>query len=200
MKFFKTVAVLLYMLVFLLVGGGLITLSLDLISPEQITKAANYISSTQDLKLSAGIVGIVLILVGLLTARMILGRMQSEKNIAFDNPDGQVSISLSAIEDFVKKIAQHMREVKELKSSVVATKKGIHVVCRAIFFSDSNIPEVTEKVQATIKTRVQEMLGLEEPINVKIHVIKIAQHSGKEEGEEKAISKTSRHLPFRGME
>ncbi|MCK4463616.1 MAG: hypothetical protein KAU58_04830, partial [Candidatus Omnitrophica bacterium] len=91
-----------------------------------------------------------------------------------------------------------MPQVKELKSTVTAGKKGIDVISRATLFSDSNIPEITEKIQSMIKTKLLEMLGIEEAISVKIHVAKLLHRAGKEEITEP--KEASRHIPFRGIE
>ena len=44
---------------------------------------------------------------------------------------------------------------------------------KVTLYSDINIPGTTEKIQNIVKTRVQDMLGVEEPINIKVHVVKI---------------------------
>ena len=44
---------------------------------------------------------------------------------------------------------------------------------RAVLWAEGNIPEITEKVQFVIKNRLQEMLGIEENISVRVHVSKI---------------------------
>ena len=66
-----------------------------------------------------------------------------------------------------------MPEVKEMKPNVRAGKKGISIVNRVTLYSDINIPETTEKIQNIVKSRVQDMLGVEEPINIRVHVVKI---------------------------
>jgi hypothetical protein len=187
-----------YTLVFFLVGGFLISVSLGLIPLASVTGALEYVYSSTNVKLSLGIVGLLLIFISILVAQLVMGKIQREKTIAFENPDGQVTISLTAVEDFIKRAIKQLPEVKELRPNVRASKKGIMVINRVTLFSDVNIPEVTAKIQNIVKTRVQDMLGIDEPINIKVHVVKIVHK------EESAVLKREREeekpVPFRGIE
>ena len=201
MKFLRGITVILYTLIFLAVGCSLLLMAFNFFSPDELAKAVNYTYTQPNVKLIFGVIGAAFVIAGLLMAHFNLSRMQSEKTIAFENPEGQVTVSLTAIEDFIKKSVRHLTGVKELRANVVASKKGINVVCRATIFADSNIPQATERIQGIVKSKVQEMLGLEETINIKIHVIKI---SPKGKGEAPAPVKededTSRRMPFRGVD
>ncbi len=200
MNIFKSFIILLYLVLYLVIGGALIVLALNAFSLDQITEGVNFLYNDQNLKMAMGVIGIMFILIGILSAQISFGKMHREKTIAFENPDGQVVVSLAAIEEFIKRMVKEMPQVKELKSTVTASKKGIDVVSRATLFSDSNIPEITEKIQSMIKTKLLEMLGIEETIGVKIHVAKLLHRDrqGKEEPSEP--KETSRHIPFRGIE
>ena len=197
MKFIKSLAIIIHTLVFLAIGTGLVFLSMNLFVSGDILNAVDYIYSQPNVKLALGVVGAIFILGGIITAQINLSKMQMEKTIAFENPEGQVTVSLSAIEDFVKKSVRHLTEVKELRSSVTAGKKGINIACKATIFADSNIPEITERIQGIVKSKVRDMLGVEEAINIKIHVTKIAP-TGKEETHPtaKEYDEKSRHVPF----
>ena len=86
-----------------------------------------------------------------------------------------------AIEDFIRRSAQQLPDVKELRSDVVARKGKILVRARATLWSDAHIPEVAEQIQSVVKGKVQEMLsGIEEPILVRVHVAKIVPREIKE--------------------
>ncbi len=203
MRFLRGLTVILYTLIFLAVGCSLLLMAFNFFSPDALVKAVNYTYTQPNVKLIFGIIGAAFVIAGLLMAHFNLSRMQSEKTIAFENPEGQVTVSLTAIEDFIKKSVQHLTGVKELRANVVASKKGINVVCRATIFADSNIPQATERIQAIVKSKVQEILGVEETINIKIHVIKISSgNKGKNEAPApvKEHEDTSRRMPFRGVD
>jgi len=162
-----------YTVVFLLIGVLFIVISLNIIPQESMMETINTMYSTTNVRLILGVTGILLIFISVMVLQLTMGKIQREKTIAFENPDGQVTISLSAIEDFIKRALKQLPEVKDLKPSVRAGKKGILIINRVTLFSDVNIPEMTEKIQNIVKSRVQDMLGVEEPIVIRVHVVKI---------------------------
>ena len=142
-----------------------------------------------------GITGVLLVFISIMVIQITMGKIRRQKTIAFENPDGQVTISLTAIEDFIKRALKQLPEVKDLRPYVKAGKKGITIINRVTLFSDIHIPETTEKIQGIIKSRVQDMLGVEEPINIRVHVVKIVH---KEESS-RDVKKDERQSPqFRG--
>jgi len=201
MGFFRRIIMFLYFMVYFIVGSILFVFAMNVLSQEQLNDYMLYAYNDPNIKLAAGCLGALFILLGFFSAKYSLGRIRKEKTIAFENPDGQVVVSLSAIEDYIKRILKQVIHVKDVKTVVTAGKKGISVVCRATLFSDSNIPEITEKIQSVIKSKLNEMLGIEESINVKIHIAKLYSKGGtKEEEQQEDTNEQSRHMPFRGLE
>jgi len=194
MKIISGLTLFFYTIVFLLMGGLFIVISLNLIPQETMMEAIGLLYATTNTRLILGVTGILLIFISLMVVQVAMGRMQREKTIAFENPDGQVTISLSAIEDFIKRALKQLPEVKELRPNVRAGKKGILITSRVVLFSDVNIPETTEKIQNIVKSRVQDILGVEEPINIKVHVIKIVH----KEEPHRDIKKEDKQPQFRG--
>ncbi|MBU0758996.1 MAG: alkaline shock response membrane anchor protein AmaP [Candidatus Omnitrophica bacterium] len=174
MKIFSVVAIFIYTLLFSIVGAILIALSLRTESLDVIVKMVSSLSHADNVRLGMALTGLILIFVNISIARISLGKMHRLKTIAFDNPYGRVTVSLAAIEDYIKKLTNKMPEIKELKSSLSASKKGVEVSTRAILYSGYNIPEITEKIQNAIRIKLQEMLGLEEKVTIKVDVTKIA--------------------------
>jgi len=174
MRFLGGLTLFFYTLVFFLVGGLFIIIALEVAPIDAIKDALDLIYTTPNTRLILGITGVLLIFISLLVVQITMGKIQRERTIAFENPDGQVTISLTAIEDFIKRSLKQLPEVKELRPFVRASKKGIIIKNRVTLFSDVNIPETTEKIQNIVKARVQDMVGVEEPITIRVHVIKIA--------------------------
>jgi len=109
-----------------------------------------------------------------------------------------VTISLSAVEDLIRRLAGIIPEVKELRPNVVANKKGIIVEMRVVLRSEANIPELTSRLQDITKSKIQEVLGVDEQIIIRIHVAKIA-HDEKDSRRKKDFEKEDRStIPFSG--
>ncbi len=198
MKIFMSVIMGCYMVLFILMGMGLVAFSLNWIPVEGAVWWLQAAYQDQNLRLACFLTGAGLILLNWMIAQLALAKLQRQKTIAFENPDGQVTISLSAIEDFIRKSTRELPEVKELRSDVVAGKGKIMVRARVTLWSDAHIPEVTERIQAVVKSKVGEMLaGIEEPVMVRVHVSKIAQRD-----EEPPSTRREERLtgtPFRGF-
>ena len=194
MKFIEGLTLFFYTLIFLLVGSLFIVIAINIIPLNSIVDFLNTFYTSTDVRLVLGITGILLIFISLMVVQVTVGLINKEKTIAFENPDGQVTISLSAIEDFIKKSMKQLPELKESRPTVRATKKGITIVNKVILFSDVNIPETTEKIQSIVKSRVQDMLGVEEPVEIQVNVVKIAH----KEEKAKDTKPQDKVPPFRG--
>ncbi len=184
MKIFTWIVTGCYMVLFTLLGVGLIVFSIHWIPVEG---ALNWLETAyiqQNLRAACLVTGVGVIVLNWVIVQMTLARFQRQKRIAFENPDGQVTVSLSAVEDFIRRSARELPEVKDLRADVIARKGRIVVRARVALWSEAHIPEVTERIQATVKARVQEMLaGMEEPVLVRVHVAKI---SHRDEGDNKS--------------
>ena len=98
-----------------------------------------------------------------------------KRDISFGNPLGEVKVSLSAISDFIKKLADQIDVVKEVKPRVTIGRKGLEIYNKITLYSDANIPESCDRVQNTVKRYVQDVLGIQDVSEVKVFVEKIVQ-------------------------
>lgn len=194
MRFIEGLTLFFYTLVFFLFGGLFIVIAANIIPFSYIIDFLNTVYSNTDVRLILGLTGGLLIFISLMVIQIRIKVFHKEKTIAFENPDGQVTISLTAIEDFIKRSMKQLPEVKEARPSVRASKKGITIINKVVLFSDTNIPETTEKIQGIVKSRVQDMLGVDEPVEIQVNVTKIAHKEEKfRDGK-----KDDKVPPFRG--
>jgi uncharacterized alkaline shock family protein YloU len=126
--------------------------------------------------------------------------IRKEKTIAFDNPAGRVSVSLWAIEDLVKRVVGRIPEIREVRSKISASKKGLLIKIKLILRAEESIPEVTSRVQELVKRKVQDTIGIEEPMEIAIFVGKILSDQGKDKFAQKEESKkgSDQNIPFQG--
>ncbi|MFH0855176.1 MAG: alkaline shock response membrane anchor protein AmaP [Candidatus Omnitrophota bacterium] len=195
MRIFTVLGILFYAVVIILAGIALIGFALNMFQPESINRLLNYAQSNMNSRVAVGFSGLLLILVSFSFARLILGRIQREKTIAFDTASGEVTIALSAVEDLIRRLTGVIPEIKELKPDVIAGKNGISVDLRVVLKREANIPELTSRLQDITKSKIQEVLGVEEQINVKIHIAKIA---AAEDRKKKTADKDEPAAPFSG--
>ena len=198
MKLFTWVILTCYIVLFILLGFGLIAFSMHWIPIESTTYWLEMAYTEKNLRLACFLTGAGLILLHWMYAELSWTKFRRQKTIAFENPDGQVTVSLTAIEDFLRRSTQDLPEVKELRSDVVARKGKIVVRVRATLWAGTHIPDAAERIQSVVKTKVQEMLaGVEEPVLVRLHVANIMPREERPPVPERRVGQFS--PPFRGF-
>jgi uncharacterized alkaline shock family protein YloU len=177
----RSLGIIFYTIVATLTGVILIAFSLNKIEPQEASYLLEYLKSSFSSRMVIGASGALLIFVAYMFAKIILGRFQQERTIAFVTGSGQVTIAMTAVEDLIRRIAKDMPEIKELRPYVIAKRKGSIVVdLRVVLRSEANIPELTDRLQDLTRSRIQEVLGIEEQIIIRIHVAKIISMEEKE--------------------
>jgi len=199
----RVLGVLFYSAVLILLGVAIIlfafvfSLKNNPIQPQHINDLILYIQGSTPTRLILALSGLLVILISFFFAQLILGRYQREKTIAFNTPSGEVTIALTAVEDLIKRLAGMMPEIKELRPDVIA-KKGIIIVdLRVVLKFEASLPDLTSRLQELTRTKIQEVLGVEEQIVVKVHIAKIIAQEEKEK-KRKEIDKEESTLPFGG--
>ncbi|MEK7849273.1 MAG: alkaline shock response membrane anchor protein AmaP [Candidatus Omnitrophota bacterium] len=190
-------SILFYTIIFAFIGTLAIAFAFHIIDINELMAQLMYAYNDLRMRLITGLSGLVFILLSFSAAQVITGKIQREKTIAFTNPNGQVTITLSAVEDLIKRLAHQLSEIKDAKADVKATKKGIDIRMRVILRSETNIPDFTARLQDLIASKVQEVFGIDEPINVKIHVAKIIGFEDKHKKQSEKNEEIA--VPYQGL-
>jgi uncharacterized alkaline shock family protein YloU len=192
------IIIIFYIIVSALIGAVILSFSFNIVDINDLILRLNTIYNSSNARIVLTASGILFIIVSLLLAQITSAKREREKTIAFNNPSGQVTITLFAVEDLIKKIGQELPQVKELKPDVVAHKKrGIQVNIKLTLKSETNIPEFTAQLQEIVKSRIQEIFGIDEQIIVKIHVAKIITQPEKTKKKNEAITEeTEVKIPY----
>ncbi|MFA6384785.1 MAG: alkaline shock response membrane anchor protein AmaP [Candidatus Omnitrophota bacterium] len=198
MRVFNVLGIFFYAGVIILIGVGFIALSFNLLLPEHVNYLYYYMQDNPLNKWAVRLSGLLLIIISYSFAQLILGRMQREKTIAFTTASGEVTIALSAIEDLIKYASNIMPEIRDLSPDVIASKKGIIVTLRVALRSEANLPELTARLQEITKSKIQEVLGIEEAIIIRIHISKIVSREEKDKRRKDAL-KDEPSIPFGGF-
>ena len=200
MKLVTHVAMFFYLAIISMVAVVVVSFAAHWIRLEEINYFLGVAYASKNFCLLIIAVSVGAVFLSFLFSRIIIGVQQKERTIAFENPTGRVSISLSALEDMIKRTVLRVPDVKEIRSDIRATKKGIDVICRLVLKAEGNIPDTTSRIQDLIRSRIQEILGLEENVIVKIHITKIFSQAEKDkparEDDPRNFSELS--VPFKG--
>jgi len=133
-------------------------------------------------------VGVVAMIIGLAFISAQYLATKKEDCISFDGQDGEVIIAVSAIEDFVKRVAKSFWEVKDATPTIEPKDDGVGVEMKVVLWDDKNIQSTTAKIQKTIKNQIQDFFGLANVHQVKVFVMRtvsreaVQEKQGKEKG------------------
>jgi len=185
MKFRAKFVLMIFGLIYLIAGVVMILYSAGVVGAGEMGFIADKLNAFIPLDILVGITGGVLIILVVSLLNFVWSGVEAERNIAFKTEYGDVLVSLSAIEDYVRKLLKEEPDIKDLRTKVSARKRGLVVLLKAVMLSETNIPNITERIQSNLRVKVQEMLGMEEPIVIKVHISKI----GEKEKEKKKKAK-----------
>jgi len=198
---FKRLAVLFYVTTYLFIGSFLILFSVNKVNLEQLFFYIQSFYIDQNLRIVTGILGAALLVLNFIFYKMVSVNVHRDKMVAFDNPSGRVTVSLLAMEDLIKRLLITIYEIRDVKSVILATKKGLQVKIKLNLLSEVSIPELSKRVQDLVTKKIQETIGLDEKINVGIYVSKITLEQVKEKKKvkkDKKDDKPTPNVPFQG--
>lgn len=201
MNFLKRIAILFYVTMMLFFSSFIFLFALNYIDIRHVQQILVMIYTDETLRTICAATAAGLLLFNYVFYKIFTVSSRRGGVIAFDNPSGRVNVSLQAIEDMIKRVINKTPEVKEIKSKISASKKGLAIKITLILRTEGSIPEVTSRVQELVKKRVQEAIGLEEPIDVTIHVGKILSDGGTEKRppkKEDPPKESEGNVPFPG--
>jgi hypothetical protein len=174
MRFWARLGLFFYMLIVMVLSLAIATFVIHWpLSFQDVQDVLWKVYDEKNLRIIFGGIAVLLLFLNHIYSRAISGAQQKEKTIAFDNPSGRVSVSLAALEDLIRRVVARVPEVKEVRPTIKATGKGLEIFARLVLNTEANIPDMTARLQDLIKRKVQDTIGIEETVVVKIDVIKI---------------------------
>lgn len=164
-------------IIFLMVGIASILLSIHWFTWDEVQSFLGFITGNKLREVGLFALGFFLITISFSIWIFSFLNRHREQTIAFRNSLGEVRISLAALEDFIKKIASEVPEVKSIRPRVSASKKGLEVRNTVTLWSNNNISDVANDLQFTIKKYLQDILGIERVNQIKVLVSNLSLES-----------------------
>jgi len=136
--------------------------------------------------LKVGMTSMIVILAGILWIINWIDYTLKSRAISFDNPGGEVKVSLSAIEEFItSRISTQSSGVKSVKVKTSLTPKGLETSINLKLVAGINIPETCANIQEITKSYLQDVVGVERVSSIHVYVSNIiTQEESLSEGEE----------------
>ena len=128
-------------------------------------------------ELWTGLAGAAMFILGLIVLFAKITLQRPEKSFSMQNPEGEVRIAFSAVEEMLKKVTSRIEGIEEIRPRVVDGKRGIEIVSRVSVSEEVNIPQLTMRIQEIIRSQIRDVIGLEELGSVRTYIYKIASRS-----------------------
>lgn len=181
-----------YVITSFFAGLLLISLSSGLITPDGIAFFIRDTMFSDALRQTVwGWAGVVILLSSLSFIVKMFSKVRREKFVTKQTADGDVSITLSAIEDMIKKVLEDKDEISHIKPKVTLTRKGIYVLVKGYLNTEVNLIEFTSDVQTIIKKKLTYLLGEDEQLRINLQIKKLTFSASKDIVEEEP------RVPFR---
>jgi uncharacterized alkaline shock family protein YloU len=150
------------------------------------------ISFWQAHTLQVGLTGMIVVLTGIVWLVNWFDLLHRNRAISFDNPGGQVRISLRAIEEFINsRILTQIPGVKGLRVRAGLSSRGIETAINLKLLAGLNIPETCANIQEITKNYLHDMVGVERVSVIEIFVSHILVRENLEALPEKETEPTA---------
>ena len=140
----------------LAVAAALLVVALPLIPLESIRTGLAALYGNVFL----AVAGVLLLLLSLLVFSRAFKREKDGKYVSQGGSQGEIRISFAAIENMVLQVARGSGEAGEIKTKIKGSESGLKILLKINVLPETVIPEITEKLQESIKEKIQEIAGV----------------------------------------
>ncbi|MDD5218523.1 MAG: alkaline shock response membrane anchor protein AmaP [Candidatus Omnitrophica bacterium] len=176
MKVVNVFAQLFAIFAFLTLGSLLIIVSFHVLSLEDALLKVQDIYCTPAKSFQVGLTGLFFILVGLIFSKMLVKSGRNAEAIIFQSELGPIVVSVTAIEDVVKKVIKRFHLVKESKVKTIVHGKNVEIRLSLVLWSGGQVPELLSEIQDQIRSRIKKLLGTENRVEIHCDVQRIEDH------------------------
>jgi hypothetical protein len=135
---------------------------------------AIYYSPWQSLRI--GFVGFLFIMIGLQFSKTLVKKSKQTDAIILRSENGPLLISITAVEDVVKKVVKHFHLIKEQKTKILVQNKMLQAKMRLVLWSGGKVPELLNELQSEIRAKLVKLLGEDIRLEINCDVQRIEDH------------------------
>ena len=176
MKIFNLFAYIFAIFAALTFGSLLLIIALHILSADDAVLKLREIYNSPVRSFQTGLVGSVFIMVGLAFSKFLVKKGSPSEALILQSEIGPLVVSVTAIEDVVKKVLKRFHLVKEWKVKTLIQGKGVQIKLRLVLWSGGRVPELLAEIQSEISSRVKKLTGPENRLEVTCDVHRIEDH------------------------
>jgi Asp23 family, cell envelope-related function len=135
--------------------------TLNFIPLQMATNGINSLYRDKIPSYTAITMSIIVLLISLRFLYISLRRGRSQAPSIDQRTDfGDVRISIETVENLTLKVAGRSRGVKDLRARIKVSQAGLEIIIRTIVDGETSIPELTEEMQSSVKSYIEEITGI----------------------------------------
>lgn len=127
----------------------------------------------RELRLNAFCFGWVMLFTLMLYLFTFSPRRKKNRYVSYPSGDGTVSISVSAIRDYIRKLSGEFSAVVSIDPKVFAQKDQMSIELQVNLVAGARIPELSNALQMRVSECLREGLGISDIHEVKVTVLEI---------------------------
>ena len=116
------------------------------------------------------ILGVVFILIGVVYLFTFGSARSRDKYLTFPSENGEVSISVTAVREFIRKLGDEFGAVISMDPAVRTEKEMISVDLDVKIQTGTRIPELSQLLQDRIRESIRDGLGIVEVREIKVRI------------------------------
>lgn len=124
--------------------------------------------------LYGALIALVVLIISLWLFSKSFKTKESAKMITQSTPQGEYMVSFTALESMVLKASKEIEGVKDLEPQIIYSDRKLSIFIKTVVFSDYEIPTVSQQLQESVKSYVEEMAGIS-VFTVKIFVENVSE-------------------------
>lgn len=163
----------LYGLFFMVMGIVTNLINFNYLSHKEFKEILGSIYLSSDDKILWIFLGVLIFLIGISILNIALGRRDSQKAVIIKTDNGEVRISMNAIEDYIRKTALRIKEIRDIKSKIFMRGKELRINSKIILKTDVDVNNIVIKIQNEIEESVHSMLGIDIKLNINLNVVRM---------------------------
>jgi uncharacterized alkaline shock family protein YloU len=171
---FSNLIFVLFLLITVFVSGIFLALSLRLFSLESLFFKTNYlIYSNLFNQITLGLIGVLLVFLAIFLIWQKAKIDKGNLSVIRKTPFGEIKISIGSIKHLALKVVKGMGGITEIKPEIhILKSEGVNIDLHLSIKQETNIPELSEKIQRELKEYLLETSGVEIKA-IKIYIDKI---------------------------
>lgn len=122
---------------------------------------------------------LILMLLPLLALEAYLICRERERTIYVESEQGMITISESAIVEFIKKVAREIQAVMDVSAKVRNSPNGAVVKIRVKVKAIERLPDIHKEVRSRVEEGLRNVLGIDQIADVRVLISDIKIESGK---------------------